>query len=175
MTAPTATVTVADNSQALTTAAPTHTTNAVEDSTITPAVVVGTGSPAQGWRWTIEGVPVPGLGTADLALADKDVDITFYAPGTWSVVCNARNADGADDSTDDPVTITETNTPYTDLAKIEPPADRVSPLVLPDLYRDPTVATPGLPTVSKYNAARMYGSILPEAARPTYSVVAHVA
>lgn len=130
-------------------------TDAVREGTVTITDTADPYTPAATGR----SVKV-GAATVDAGPQDVVSTLNMAAAGTYPVSINVVNADGNDDST--PVNVVVTD----DLADTPPAtftptggAPRVLQANLPAEYKDGTLATPGMPTVSGVNAARYFGSV----------------
>lgn len=95
------------------------------------------------------------------ATAPVTSTVGFIAPGTYPVSVNVVNADGTATSAVTNVAVTDS---LSSLALI-PGTSRIRPTELPLEYRDPTIATPGIPTAQNLYYARRSGSILTDADR----------
>ena len=86
-------------------------------------------------------------------------------PGSVSLTCTENNGDAGGPVQSAAVVVTLNDTVVTAFPPILllDGTTRCSPTYLPSEYRDPTVATPGLPTAQNLSAAKLYGSVLPAA------------
>lgn len=148
MAIPVTTNTVVGGPRALTLADPEQGVVCTDTTSYTPAMTAR--------EWQVNGTPVP-LATA------SPVTIEFIKAGVYPVRARGTNADGAANATAVNVTVTEPAAlPYVTGEF----ASRVHPENLPREFRDPTLATPGLPTTQALVTARILGSVLPTASQP---------
>ena len=149
MTLPAPTFTAAPaGSQALSAGTPTRTVTLTDTGSYSPA--------ATARRWEINGQ------TASTAIATA-LPVTFEMAGTYSCKLFVTNTDGTVGSSATVITVTDSgvyaglyDTPATDFIN-----NAIPDLLLPLVYIDPLISTPGLPTTASVAYATTNGTIGP--------------
>lgn len=126
-----------------------------EDVPTVPVVCTDTAThdPAASARaWRIGSTAIPnGTSAAET--------LSFRRAGTYQVNVNVTNADGTAASSNTQVTVVDNIATANGTPETVDGSNRVPPHKLPDVYRDPRYATPGLPTATDLAAAKAYGTI----------------
>lgn len=136
---------------------PTVTLNAVESGSHSPAAT------ARDWR---QGTTSSGKTTASATLVIRRSLGASGAAANTNINCLVTNGDAGGPVASSNVVVSVADA----IAAAYVPTtldgtSRVSPIALPKEYRDPTVATSGLPTAAELAAAKAYGTVLPSASQ----------
>lgn len=142
MTVPSPTFTRSPTTATLTQAAPTATITLTDTGTYSPA--------ATARQYKLGGVAIPG--------ADQVSDtVLAVGGGTQTITLTVTNTDGNATSAGSTVVVTDqVAADFSALAV----GGVIPPPQLPLAWRDPTIATPGLPTAAAFYTAGKYGTIV---------------
>lgn len=154
MTTPAPTITALPSTATLTLAAPTANITCTDTAN-------GTYSPAStGKQWKVGGTAIPGAtsNTASMVLRAQRA-------GALSVTLTVDNGTQGT-SAGATVTVTDSLAANASAAAVGGVIPQPS-ATLPPEWRDPTIATPGLPTAAELISARTYGTVLPAAQQTT--------